>query len=113
MVVKNRLDNESVIALNRSDSEGVTLDVLSKVDSKYITKQTSTCMYLNYIILFLGKTAPIAEVDQGFLDQRLASLPTVPSHYCRNTPAYQKKKFFEPGTTLAKLFTKLLCFYTT
>ncbi len=104
MVVKNRLDNESVIALNRSDSEGVTVDVLSKVDSKYITKQSSTCTYLNYIIiLFLGKTAPIAEVDQGFLDQWLAGLPTVPSHYCRNTPAYQKKKFLEPGTTLANL----------
>jgi hypothetical protein len=33
----------------------------------------------------------------------LGDLPTVPSHYWRNTPAYEKKKFLEPGTTLAQL----------
>lgn len=53
--------------------------------------------------MFQGKTAAIAESDQGFLNQWLAGLPTVPSHYCRNTPTYQNKRFLEPGATIANL----------
>ena len=52
---------------------------------------------------FQGKTTTIAESDQNFLNQWISGLPTVPSHYCRNTPTYQNKKFLEPGTTVANL----------
>ncbi len=52
---------------------------------------------------FEGKTAPISESDQSFLKEWLGSLPTVPSHYCRNTPSYQNKKFLEPDVTISGL----------
>ena len=55
------------------------------------------------ILRFSGKTAVVAEVDKILLVKWLENLPTVPSHYCRNSPAYQEKKFLEPGTTLAQL----------
>ena len=60
------------------------------------------------VLLFFneGKTVPIAESDQTFLNEWLGKLPTVPSHYCRNTPSYQNKKFLEPDVTISGLHTE-------
>jgi hypothetical protein len=52
---------------------------------------------------FLGKTAVLGKADKNYLIKWFEKLPTVPSHYCRSTPAYQEKKFLEPGTTLNQL----------
>ena len=45
----------------------------------------------------------IAEEDDTFVTEWLKIVPTVPSHYCRQSPAYQEKKFLQPGTTMADL----------
>lgn len=50
-----------------------------------------------------GPHVPISDVDQTFLKEWLSGLPTVPSHYCRQVPSYQDKKFLEPGTVLSDL----------
>lgn len=52
----------------------------------------------------LGPHAPISDADQTFLNQWLSGLPTVPSHYCRQVPSYQDKKFLEPGTVQSDLY---------
>ena len=54
-------------------------------------------------MLFSGKTCSITQEDKAFLSKWLEGLPVVPSHYCRNTPSYQNKRFLEPGTTIANL----------
>ena len=43
------------------------------------------------------------DAEKCFLSYWLQELPTVDSHYCRNTPSYQNKKFLYPGTTIAQL----------
>lgn len=50
-----------------------------------------------------GPHMPISDADQTFLKEWLSGLPTVPSHYCRQVPSYQDKKFVEPGTVLSDL----------
>ncbi|KAJ4943895.1 hypothetical protein JOQ06_006388 [Pogonophryne albipinna] len=50
-----------------------------------------------------GPHMPISDADQTFLKEWLSGLPTVPSHYCSQVPAYQDKKFVEPGTVLSDL----------
>ena len=50
-----------------------------------------------------GKCVPVGANDLNFLKNWLNGLPTVPSHYCRNVPAYQSKKFVYPGATKANL----------
>ncbi|CAB3985083.1 Hypothetical predicted protein [Paramuricea clavata] len=50
-----------------------------------------------------GKTAVLGEADKNYLIKWFEKLPTLPSHYCRSTPANQEKKFPEPGTTLNQL----------
>ena len=50
-----------------------------------------------------GKCVPVGAYDLNFLKNWLNGLPTVPSHYCRNVPAYQSKKFLYPGATKANL----------
>ncbi|XP_064112225.1 uncharacterized protein LOC135219404 [Macrobrachium nipponense] len=50
-----------------------------------------------------GKSAKVNDSDNEFLTNWLNALPTVDSHYCRNTPTYRDKKFLYPGTTIANL----------
>ena len=50
-----------------------------------------------------GKGRPVVGEDKEFLDQYLDGLPTIPSHYCRNQPCYQERRFLEPDTTIAGL----------
>ncbi|KAL3995807.1 RISC-loading complex subunit TARBP2 [Sarotherodon galilaeus] len=50
-----------------------------------------------------GPHMPISDGDQAFLKEWLSGIPTVPSHYCRQVPSYQNKKFLEPGTVLREL----------
>ena len=53
-----------------------------------------------------GLRAVIITVDQKFLESWLLDLPTVPSHYCRNIPAYANKRFLYAGTKLSHLYTQ-------
>ena len=50
-----------------------------------------------------GKCVPVETYDLNFLKNWLNGLPTDPSHYFRNVPAYQSKKFVYPGATKANL----------
>ena len=50
-----------------------------------------------------GKCAKVNDLDNKFLTDWLNGLPTVESHYCRNSPTYREKKFLYPGTTIANL----------
>lgn len=50
-----------------------------------------------------GPTAPVDGEDDAFLENWIKSVPTVPSHYCRQLPTYRERRFFEPGTTQAQL----------
>ena len=53
-----------------------------------------------------GKTAPPAAEDSKFLEDWIRSIPTVPSHYCRQADTYQDKQFFEPGTSQVGLHSQ-------
>lgn len=53
---------------------------------------------------FSGKRVPVGEADLTFLKTWLTNLPNLPSHYCRNVPAYKNKKFLYPGTTKSGLY---------
>lgn len=53
-----------------------------------------------------GKRRPISEDDQAYLDSFLDKLATVPSHYCRNIPAYHDVKFLDAGTKIRLLYSK-------
>lgn len=50
-----------------------------------------------------GKHAKVETNVTDFLKDWLKELPTVDSHYCRNTKTYKDKKFLYPGTTIAQL----------
>ena len=50
-----------------------------------------------------GKFRPVSDADKEYLNTWLEGIPTVPSHYCRQVDRYREMKFFEPGTTVAKL----------
>ena len=54
----------------------------------------------------INKTSPhmpISDADQTFLKEWLSGLSTALSHYCRQVPSYQDKKFLESGTVLSDL----------
>ena len=50
-----------------------------------------------------GKSAPVADDDDRALEEWIREIPTVPSHYCRNTETYMDMKFVEPDATIAGL----------
>ena len=50
-----------------------------------------------------GKTKPVSEEDMKYLKIWLLDLPTVESHYCRQTDTYRDKKFLFPGTKVTDL----------
>jgi hypothetical protein len=50
-----------------------------------------------------GKTAPISAEDKRFMKTFIDNIDTVPSHYCRNTKAYEDKKYLLPGVTVTSL----------
>ena len=50
-----------------------------------------------------GKTLPVSAADRESRKEWLNKIPTVPSHYCRQTDTYKGKKFIMPGKSLTQL----------
>lgn len=77
-----------------------TLGIAPRTIGSWLKSKTDPCKPK---INKTGPCVPISDVDQTFLKEWLSGLPTVPSHYCRQVPSYQEKKFLEPGTVLSDL----------
>lgn len=50
-----------------------------------------------------GKHSKLETDVKDFLKDWFRDLPTVDSHYCRNTDTYKDKKFLHHGTTISQL----------
>ncbi|MEL7308194.1 MAG: hypothetical protein AAGK05_10210 [Pseudomonadota bacterium] len=53
-----------------------------------------------------GPTRKVSEDERNFLERFLMNLPTVDSHYCRNSATYKDKKFLYPGTKLQDIYER-------
>ena len=48
-------------------------------------------------------TKPLSEEDKKFLEEWLLAIPTVPSHYCRKQPSYERKSIIHKGRSRHQL----------
>ncbi|KAJ8043486.1 hypothetical protein HOLleu_10590 [Holothuria leucospilota] len=70
-------------------------------DDLVLTRARIGHTYLTHAYLLHGEERPYYDGGGAkYLTGWLKGLPTADSHYCRNTPTYQNKKFLYPGITL-------------
>ena len=60
-------------------------------------------MHVEYRLFVPGKNAKVPAEASDFVKNWLQELPTVDSHYCRNSDTYKDKKFLQSGATIAQL----------